>query len=125
MNIIDVNGELTIAALGYPAAQTTTYNGTGVDVSAMKGILKVTQEVGTVSGTTPNLVGKIQDSADNSSFADVTNAAFAAVTTANNIQSIGVDSRAVRKYIRYVGTITGTTPSFTLGVNVVGQKQYL
>jgi hypothetical protein len=83
----------------------------------------IVQDVGTVSGTTPTLDGKIQDSADNSAFADVTGYTFTQVTASTSLQSLNVDTRKVRRYIRYVGTIAGTTPSFSMDVVAVGQKQ--
>ena len=46
------------------------------------------QTVGTVGGTTPSITGKIQESADNSTWTDVANAAFTAVTASNNVQAI-------------------------------------
>lgn len=107
------------------AARTSTVTATGVDVSDYTGPLLVVQNVGTVSGTTPTLDGKIQDSADDSSYADVSGAAFTQVTASNSTQTLLLDTRAVRKYVRYVGTIAGTTPSFTMGVTLHGVKNYI
>ena len=125
MNIIDVQNEITFAELVTPAARTATVTGTGVDIRDYKGKLKATQHVGVVSGTTPTLDGKIQDSTDNSVFADLAGATFTQVTVTNNIQSIAVDTRVARRYIRYVGTIGGTTPNFSSSASFVGQKTYL
>lgn len=123
MGPIDLHGELTAVELSPPAARTSTVTGTGVDVSRYKGVLKVTQQVGTVSGTTPTLDGKIQDSANDSTYADVTGYTFTQVTASTNLQSLGVDTRNVRQYVRYVGTIAGTSPSFGLAVSFIGQKE--
>ena len=124
MNLIDLN-ILTATPLSRPATSTATVTGTGVDLVAYEGVLKVTQEVGAVSGTTPTLAGKIQDSADNSAWADVAGLAFTQVTAANSSQSLQVDTRSVRRFIRYVGTIGGTTPSFANAVQMIGATKRL
>lgn len=123
--MIDLETELTDAAMENIAARTSTLTGTAFDLQQYQGVVKIIQHVGAVSGTSPTLDGKIQDSADGSTgWADVSGAAFTQVTAANNLQSIGVDTRVAKRYIRYVGTIAGTSPSFTFGVVLVGQKQY-
>lgn len=106
-----------------PAARTASANGTGVDLQQYQGRVKVTQEIGTVSGTSPTCATKIQDSADNSSFADVTGLTFTGVTASDQSESIAVDTRLVRRYIRAVQTIGGTSPSFIGTVVVIGQKK--
>ena len=126
MKLIDFQNEASYLKLSAPAASTSTITGAAVDLLGYQGKVKVTQDVGAVSGTTPTLNGKIQDSADGSTgWADVTGATFTEVTASTNVQSIGVDTRLAKRYIRYVGTIAGTTPSYTMAVNAVGQKQTL
>jgi hypothetical protein len=124
MNIpIDLKGLLTVTNVAAPVARTATVTSSGVDLKEYTGNVMIVQDVGTVSGTTPTLDGKIQDSADNSAFADVTGYTFTQVTASTSLQSLNVDTRKVRRYIRYVGTIAGTTPSFSMDVVAVGQKQ--
>ena len=119
----DLKGHLTTSQIQPGAAKTATYNSANsIDLRGYAGEYIVIQEVGAVSGTTPTLDGKIQDSADNSSFADVTGYTFTQVTAANSNQQLNVDTRKVRRYIRYVATIGGTTPSFTMAVIGIGQK---
>jgi hypothetical protein len=123
--MIDLNNGITYASLFKPDVETSTITGSAVDVTSYKGKLKVTQDVGTVSGTSPTLDGKIQDSEDGSTdWTDVSDATFTQVTASNDIQSIGVDTRAVRKYVRYVGTMAGSSPSYDIGVSFIGEKQY-
>ncbi len=122
--IYDLKNELTTLTLSNVAARTSTVTGSAVDLLGYIGKIKILQIVGTVSGTTPTLDGKIQDSADGSTgWADVTGATFTQATASDDVQSIGLDTRAVKRYIRYVGTIGGTTPSFAMGVVAEGQKQ--
>jgi hypothetical protein len=124
MNIpIDLKGLLTVTNVAAPVARTATVTSSGVDLKEYTGNVMIVQDVGTVSGTTPTLDGKIQDSADNSAFADVTGYTFTQVTASTSLQSLNVDTRKVRRYIRYVGTIAGTTPSFGMDVVAIGMKQ--
>jgi hypothetical protein len=125
MNIaVDLKNLVTCTNLTAPTAKTSTVTGTGIDVKEYIGNIMIIQDVGTVSGTTPTLDGKIQSSADNSTnWTDVTGATFTQVTASTSLQTCNVDTRLAKRYIRYVGTIAGTTPSFSMDVVAVGQKQ--
>lgn len=105
--------------------QTTTNNGTGIDTQGYEGDLLAILQFGAGGGTTPTLDVKLQDSADNSVWADVSPAqAFAQVTdAAKSLQEMRIDNRHVRRYIRFVATLTGTTPTFDGGVTVSGFKK--
>jgi hypothetical protein len=60
---------------------------------------------------------KLQDSADNSSFADIASAAFAQVTTAPQAQRIAISNAAtVRRYVRAVTVTTGGFTSAAFAV---------
>jgi hypothetical protein len=62
---------------------------------------------------------KVQDSADNVSFADVTGMTFTAVTAAPGVQRIATASnQTVRRYLRAVTTTTGGFTSATFAVAV-------
>ena len=107
-----------------PAARTATANGTGVDLKDYIGQAKVILHSALGTGTTPTLDVKLQDSDDNSTFADITGATFTQVTdAAASLQAIGVDVDKVKRYVRAVATIGGTTPSFTCNCIIVGRKQ--
>ena len=125
MKIIDVHGELLASNL-IAGTYTADANGAGADLQGYQGVLKIVLDSGAGGGTTPTLDVKIQDSADNSTFADVLGKVFTQVTGASvSIQSLAIDTRAVRRYIRAVIAITGTSPTFGLAVAVVGQKQIM
>ena len=124
MKIIDVHGELLASNL-IAGTYTADANGAGADLQGYQGVLKIVLDSGAGGGTTPTLDVKIQDSTDNSSFTDVVGKTFAQVTTIASLQSLGIDTRAVRRYIRAVIAITGTSPTFGLAVAVVGQKQIM
>lgn len=98
--------------------RTANVNGTGIDTWAKgrpQGSIFMLS-VGAASGTTPTLDVKIQDSLDNSTFNDVAGAALTQKTAAG-FQEINVGQ--TRRYVRAVGTVGGTTPSFTYSVTAV------
>ncbi len=120
MSQFNFPGNATVTALLASAscADTAAATGTGVDLKDYEGPVLIVQNHGTGTGT---LDGKIQDSADNSSFADVTGATFTQSTTTADIQALVVQSKQVRRYIKYVGTV-GTGPQ-VVGVSLSGVKK--
>lgn len=110
------------------AARTATFNSAGLDVRNFIGLAHVIQHVGAVSGTTPTLDGKIQQSSDNGvadAFTDVAGATFAQSTATDQNRELDLNLEGVEQFIRYTGTIAGTTPSFTMGVLMVATPQIL
>ena len=116
-----------MAAIAHPtksgasvaAAITATGNGSAVDLRAANTVLAIL-EVVAVSGTTPNLAMKLQSSPDSTTWADIAGGAFTAVTAAGR-QVLGVPTgAATTQYIRGSYTITGTSPSFTVALELVG-----
>ena len=124
MKIVDIHGELLASNL-IAGTYTADANGASADLQGYQGVLKIVLDSGAGGGTTPTLDVKIQDSADNSTFADVLGKVFTQVTDIASIQSLAIDTRAVRRYIRAVIAITGTSPTFGLAVVVAGQKQIM
>jgi hypothetical protein len=104
-----------------PRTLTASANGTSADFIAGDGRCTALQITGTVGGTSPSLAGKIQESADNSNWTDVSGAAFAAVSSADNAQAISFDR--TKRFLRYVATVTGTSPSFPIAVVITQQKK--
>lgn len=120
MSQFNFPGNATVTALLASAscANTAAATGSGVDLKDYEGPIFITQNHGTGTGT---LDGKIQDSANNSSFADVSGLTFTQSTTTADIQGLVVQSKQVRRYIKYVGTV-GTGPQ-VVGVSMVGVKK--
>lgn len=106
-----------------PQDLTGNINGLGVDTAGFSS-LAAHLETGAVSGTSPTLDVKLQDSADNSSFADVAGATFTQVITADDSQELALENlnTEIRRFVRLVATVGGGTPSFiTSGVIVLGR----
>ena len=112
------NATTTTLLAAVSAANTAAATGTGVDLLDYEGPMLVTQNHGVSTGT---LDGKIQDSADNSSFADVAGLTFTQSTTTADTKTLVIQSKQVRRYVRYLGTV-GTGPQ-VVGVTMSGVKK--
>jgi len=119
--IQDLANQIILGVGAPPQTATATVNGTGGDLQAGDGRCFAIQQVGTVSGTSPTLDGKIQESSDNATWTDIAGATFPTVTASNNYQAITFDR--TKRYVRYVGTIGGTSPSYALAVVISEQKK--
>lgn len=98
------------------AAKTSTGNGTSVDGTASSsGGYVAALQITAASGTLPSLTARVEHSADNSTWATL--GTFTAATTANSSEVI-TGTGTVNRYLRAAWTISGTGPSFTLGVSV-------
>jgi len=103
------------------AAKTATFNGAtwgawadGEVPSKISAFMDVTNV-----GTAPSMTVKFQYSFDGTNFTDVTSGAFSAVSTISVVQLTGVAYPVAAQYIRYVATISGTTPSFTFTLKLL------
>jgi len=113
-----------VKALLPPAARTATANGTGLDIKDFLGGGTVVLHSAAGGGTTPTMNVKLQDSADNSTFADVSGKTFTEVddTAGGSLQEMEVDLDSLRRYIRLVVTIAGTSPSFACDAVLIARK---
>ncbi len=116
----DFKNQAILGAAPYPVAATTTDSGSAVDLGEGDGRCFAIQQIGAISGSGAILTGKIQESADNSTFTDISGATFTAVTTASNLQVISFER--TRRYVRHHRTVAGSTPSLVLGV-LIGQQR--
>lgn len=128
MNLLNALAQALGLSLAVADERTATLTGTGIDVQDYEGVALIVLNAGAASaGTDPTLDVKLQDSADNSTFADVTGATFTQVTDVAGtagVQLMKVNVSALKRYLRVVGTIAGTsTPTFTFGVEFVGIKK--
>ena len=112
--------------LAAAARRTSTLTGTGIDVLDYEGVALAVLNASAGTGTTPTLDVKLQHSDDDSTYADVTGGTFTQVTDAAEtagVQVLKVNVSDLKRYVRVIGTIAGTTPSFEFGVEFVGIKK--
>jgi len=104
-----------------PVTATATQTGSAVDTKGYNSAA-VVLEVGAVSGTTPTLDVKIQEcDTSGGTYADISGATFTQVTATGSSQILRIEGLGTsrKRYLRAVGTITGTTPSFAFGVEIL------
>ena len=108
----DVNGANTFDRVG-----TTT------NEHYLSGVLVLNVGATTGTPTTFSVACRLQDSADNSSFADIATAvAVTAVTTANTTATVAFNAKGLRRYLRAVVTPTfsgGTSPTVLVSASLV------
>jgi hypothetical protein len=118
----DFRNQVLLQTTVFPASVNDTNNGTSVDMIDGDGRCFAVQVIGQVTGSTPALVGKIQESSDNATWVDIPNATFTSVGSSNSTQSIVFDR--TRRFLRHFRTVTGTTPAFFLS-SMIGQQRKL
>jgi hypothetical protein len=123
---VNVGDHLSVLDILPVAAVTSSGNGTGVDLQQYAGQVAIVLDAHNVAGTTPTMDVKVQDSADNSSFADISpSVAFTQVTTTDSVQKLVVNKDNLRRYIRVVKTIGGTSsPQYLLSAKAYAIKKY-
>ena len=99
-------------------------NRTGVDLVDYEGDIMAILDA-EAGGASITYAVKIQDSADNSTFADVSGLAFT-TTDANTAlrETLRINSDEVRRYIRAVITVAGGTGTGAVSVVALGSKKY-
>lgn len=99
-------------------------NRTGVDLVDYEGDIMAILDA-EAGGASVTYAVKIQDSADNSTFGDVSGLAFT-TTTANTAlrETLRINSDEVKRYIRAVITVAGGTGTGAVSVVALGSKKY-
>ncbi|HPF35445.1 MAG TPA: hypothetical protein PLH84_08485 [Candidatus Krumholzibacteria bacterium] len=122
-HLLNALAQATGVELAPAASRTSTLTGTGIDVLEYEGVALVLLNASAGTGTSPTLDVKLQHSDDDSTYEDVTSGTFSQVTDAAETAGVKVMKLNVsdlKRYLRIVGTIAGTTPSFDFGVEFVG-----
>jgi len=117
----DIKNNYVQGASIAPQTITVTTNGGAIDLdNTLEGFAELV--VGAVSGTTPTLDVKVQESdTSGGTYTDIAGATFTQVTAANKQQLINF--KRSKRWLRAVATVGGTTPSFALAVSVFGRKK--
>jgi len=122
-HLLNALAQATGVELAPAASRTSTLTGTGIDVLEYEGVALVLLNASAGTGTSPTLDVKLQHSDDDSTYEDVTSGTFSQVTDAAETAGVKVMKLNVsdlKRYLRVIGTIAGTTPSFDFGVEFVG-----
>ena len=126
--IHNLGSKTYVASLLGADSRSASANGTGFDLQGSndaegEAIVILDSEAGT--GTSPTLDVKLQESANNSDWSDISGATFTQVTdAAAAFEKISINTNDVRRYVRAVGTLGGTSPVFVYGVTLVYSKKY-
>ena len=120
---------MAIKGLLIAQSATTTVTGTSVDLQGTINPggrnMKVFADLQGLAGTSPSVTIKIQDSPNNTTFTDVSGAAFAAVTTNLNSDGRGTSLHFVtnNRYVRAVATLTANTTAAVLYAGLLVENE--
>jgi hypothetical protein len=103
-----------------PSQLTASANGSAVDLVAADGPCFAAQQVGAVTGEL-SLAGRIEESANGTSWAAIPGATFATVTDGSDFQTITFHRTA--RFVRWAATVSGTTPTAQVAVVIGSQKK--
>ena len=102
----------------------STANGSGVDLQGYEGSAAFVLS-SEAMGASVTLAVKLQESADNSSWSDVTDGAF--TTTAANtaaFEQIALNVSDLKRYVRTASTVAGGTGTGAVNVTAYASKKY-
>lgn len=122
----NLGDDLQVLNLIPVASVSATGNGTGVDLKDYEGELAIVLDCNNVDGTTPTMDVTLEHSADDSTYVAVSGGAFTQVTsTPASVQKISLVRNDLRRYLRAVKTLGGTSsPHFLVSVKGYGMKKY-
>lgn len=112
-------GTSTTTALVVSASQAATVTSPAFDLLQYDGPAMVVENHGAGTGT---LDGKLQQSIDGSTGWTDTGLTFTQKTVAASTQAVYFETKAVQRYVRFVGTIV--TGPHLLGVTISATKKY-
>lgn len=106
---------------------TTTQTSPALDLTSYTGIAHVQLHSKEGTGNADNtLIVKLQHSeTSGGAYTDITGKVFTTVddTAGGAILGLALDMNAIKGFVKAVGTIAGTTPSFIYGVSVQARKE--
>lgn len=108
-------------------------NGTIIDLQTYKGPVTFVRAVGHVTsglGAAHLNAAYLKDSADNTTFTNVTSGAFAAVVNAANASNVGLDVltfdvRALKRYVMAPVEVSGTNANIPLSIFAIAQREHI
>ena len=124
MSVGNTRRTMTVLSFAPNDVVTATGNETGVDLQDYEGDITLILDA-EAGGSSITYAVKVQDSSDNSTFTDVSGAAFT-TTTANTalVESLVVNSDEIKRYARVVITVAGGTGAGAVSVTGLARKKY-
>ena len=122
------NGITYAPAIPAPtSALVTSITGAAFDAILFDNNMGAYQNVGSAASTSYTFTGKIQESdTATGTYADISGAAFPAITSTTGAVIVNaITFQRTKRFLRYVGTIGGTTPSMSLDALFLGQTKQL
>lgn len=126
MGAIAQLNQLSTVELLKASSRTANVNGTGLDITDYQGAVRLVQASGNITAGDNNstYTFTIQDSADNSTYANVSGYPLTAASNQGTVVSVDIPTRVLRRYIRVQGNIAGgNSPAFPISVTLTGYKQ--
>ena len=125
MSVGNTRRTLTVMSFLPSDVVTASVDGTGVDLRDYEGAITLILDA-EAGGSGVTYAVKVQDSDDNSTFGDVTDAAFTTPTADTAlVESLVVDSNELKRYARVVVTVAGGTGAGAVSVTALGANKYL
>ena len=126
MSVLQQNlDKLTVVAGKATGAVTSTATSSAIDLLEYDGDVLLVLDCAAGTGTSPTLDVKITNSdASSGTYTDLSGATFTQVVDAASMQTLVINKDSAERYIKIVQTITGSSPSFTFSVNLIGVKKY-
>ena len=126
MSVIQQNlEELTVVAGVATAAVTSTATSSAIDLLEYDGDVMLILDSAAGTGTSPTLDIKITEcDTTGGTYTDLSGATFTQVVDGASMHALAINKDSAERFIKIVQTITGSTPSFTFSVNLIGVKKY-
>ena len=126
MSVLQQNlDKLTVVAGKATGAVTSTATSSAIDLLEYDGDVLLVLDCAAGTGTSPTLDVKITNSdASSGTYTDLSGATFTQVTDSASMQTLVINKDSAERYIKLVQTITGSSPSFTFSINLIGVKKY-
>ena len=124
MSVGNTRRTMTVLSFAPNDVVTATGNETGVDLQDYEGDITLILDA-EAGGSGVTYAVKVQDSSDNSTFTDVSGAAFT-TTDANSalVESLVVNTDEIKRYARVVITVAGGTGAGAVSVTGLAAKKY-
>ena len=126
MSVLQQNlDKLTVVAGKATGAVTSTATSSAIDLLEYDGDVLLVLDCAAGTGTSPTLDIKLTECATTGgTYTDLSGATFTQVTDSASMQTLVINKDSAERYIKIVQTITGSSPSFTLSINLIGVKKY-